>query len=122
MTWCCLSGGANDASYLKPPVDFYGYAKYAFYVMKDDFAPVVCYSDDTDVKFGNGFTIMPKISGATKGKYYAVTVCIKSERGEIVDKKEYRVVADGFNVTLEKWRPKVEENGFYEIEYSIEEV
>lgn len=122
MTWCCLSGGANDASYLKPPIDFYGYAKYAFYVMKSDFAPVICYSDDTDVKFGKGFTITPKISGAVKGKNYAVTVCIKSERGEVVDKKAYRVVADGFNVTLEKWQPKVEENGFYEIEYSIEEV
>lgn len=122
MTWCCLSGGANDASYLKPSIDFYGYAKYAFYVMKSDFAPVICYSDDTDVKFGKGFTITPKISGAAKGKSYAVTVCIKSERGEVVDKKAYRVVADGFNVTLEKWQPKVEENGFYEIEYSIEEV
>ena len=122
MTWCCLSGGANDASYLKPPIDFYGYAKYAFYVMKSDFAPVICYSEDTDVKFGKGFTVTPKISGAAKGKSYAVTVCVKRERGEVVDKKAYRVVADGFNVTLEKWQPKVEENGFYEIEYSIEEV
>ena len=122
MTWCCLSGGANDASYLKPPIDFYGYAKYAFYVMKSDFAPVICYFDDTDVKFGKGFTITPKISGAAKGKSYAVTVRVKSERGKTIDKKICDVVADGFNVTLEKWQPKVEENGFYEIEYSVEEV
>ena len=122
MTWCSLSGGANDASYLKPPIDFYGYAKYAFYVLRDDFAPALCYSDSADVKKGQGFAVTPKISGAKIGKIYDITVLLKDLNGIVVDKKSYRVKADKYNIKLEKWQPKIAENGYYEIEYLLEEV
>ena len=122
MAWCCLSGGANDASYLKPPIDFYGYAKYAFYVMRDDFSPLLCYSDATDVKVGKNFAITPKIGGAAKGKAYDVTVAVKDADGKVADMKSYAVLAGGFNETLTPWKPKLEKDGYYEIEYSIKEV
>lgn len=121
LAWCCLSGGANDASYLKPPIDFYGYAKYAFYVLRDAFAPTLCYFDGTAVKAGKDFVITPKISGAKKDKKYDVIVTVKDENGNIADEKRYSVKNSEFNVTLAKWQPKINKNGYYEIEYSLEE-
>ncbi len=122
MTWCCLSGGANDASYLKPTIDFYGYAKYAFYVLKDDFAPLLCYSDQTDVKAGNEFCVNPKVSGAKKGVVYSARVAVKDENGETIDEKTFEFCADSFSVTLPSWQPSLDKNGYYELEYSITEV
>ena len=122
MTWCCLSGGANDASYLKPPIDFYGYAKYAFYVMKDDFAPLICYSSDTRLKAGNDFTVMPEIYGTVRGAKYKASVTVKNEKGAVEDEKTYEFVADSLKFGLESFKPKISGGGYYEIEYSIEEV
>lgn len=121
LAWCCLSSGANDASYLKPPIDFYGYAKYAFYVLRDVFAPALCYFDGTAVKVGKDFVVTPKISGAKKDKKYSVIVTVKDENGNVADEKRYSVNNSEFNVTLGKWQPKINKNGYYEIEYSIEE-
>lgn len=49
MLWCCLMGGANDGGYLKPPIDFYGYPRLAFYTLRDGYAPLTAASDDVNV-------------------------------------------------------------------------
>lgn len=82
MLWCCLSSGANDGSYLKPPIDFYGYAKFAFYTLKDCYDKTFCcMANDTPI-YGQGDEISLTLF-AEKGEY-TVTVLIQDEMGNSV--------------------------------------
>lgn len=120
IAWCCLSGGANDGSYFKPPIDFYGYAKYAFYLLKEGFSEAIAFNGDTAVKIGKEFGVKPTLSQLKKGETYDVTVRITDENGNVVDEREYRgVLAKRETITLPRWKPKLAQNGYYAIEYSV---
>ena len=85
IMWCCLSGGANDGSYFKPPIDFYGYGKYAFYTLKESFASEICFNKDTAVVFGENTTIKPLLVETKIGESYSVVIRVKDENGNTVD-------------------------------------
>lgn len=121
LMWCCLTGGANDASYIKPPIDFYGYAKQAFYALKEGFAETICFDKKTDVVYGGKFMLEPVISGAEKGRTYRVTVSVKNSCGEEVFSREFLCEAESFTVEAEPFALELE-NGYYSAEYVLEDI
>ena len=119
IMWCCLSGGANDGSYLKPSIDFYGYAKYAFYALQEGFAEEIAFNNDTAVVFGEGFALKPYLCQLKAGREYGLTITVKDEFGAVVDEKSYDVHAKKDAMSVEKWKPRIEKNGYYQVEYRL---
>lgn len=122
MAWCCLTGGANDASYLKPPVDFYGYAKYAYYTMKESYAQTAAYNVNTDVLYGAETRVKPCIVGGNSQKKYDLRVRIYTESEELVDERLYTDVQGAeSSVFLDEWKPNLQKDGYYRISYFLTE-
>lgn len=122
MLWCCLLGGANDGGYLKPIIDNYGYAKLAFYVMRDAFAKVYATTDDVDVKKGKEFIIRPVFYGEV-GKKYDIKVCVLDERGVATAERIYKdIFCTQRIVRLEEWKPQLCEIGYYSIQFEINSI
>ena len=120
LAWCCLSGGANDASYMKPPVDFYGYAKYAYYAIGENYQTTVACNESTDVVYGGRKGLQPCILGAKPNETYTVSVCVYDENDRIVDEKRYENVAgDEQKIVLGEWQPKWHKNGYYRVAYEV---
>ena len=120
LMWCCLSGGANDGSYLKPPIDFYGYAKQAFYALKEGYQKTICFDKKVGVVYGGKYLCEPVVTGAETGKRYRVIAEIKDENGECEYVKEYEVAATAFTFDLEPFEARLT-NGYYSIEFTVEE-
>ncbi len=59
MLWCCLSSGANNGSYLKPILDFYGYKKMAFYALKESFNEAISFNESVDVLICSDYKFKP---------------------------------------------------------------
>lgn len=115
VMWCCLFGGGNDGGYMKPVIDMYGYAKYAWYVMQENYKKVTCINDTTDTKRGRGFTVNPVLFGE-KGEVYSVTVAVTDENGNPVDIMTYGdVECDGVITRLPEWKPELSDKGYYAV-------
>lgn len=117
MLWCCLQGGANDASYLKPIIDFYGYAKFAFYILKDYYRNNYCIID-CDGPFWNSQSKIRPILISEKGTYH-VCVQVLDEYQNVVYKKGYEVQATAWQSPLGvcDWTPS--EAGYYIIQTEV---
>lgn len=119
MLWCCLMGGANDAGYLKPPIDNYGYAKYGFYTMKEYFRTVTCLNDTDDTKRGLGFAVKPVLF-AFPGDTRTVTASVIDENGNEIDSFVYKEIEVYDYITrLPEWKPKVETEGYYAVQFIV---
>ena len=115
MMWCCLFGGGNDGGYMKPLIDMYGYAKYAYYVMQENLKKVTCINDTTDVKRGKDFSVKPVLF-AQPGEAYTVTVAVTDEQGEPVQIKSYGEISCEDHITrLPEWKPELAVEGYYNI-------
>ena len=120
ITWCCLSSGANDGSYFKPPIDFYGYAKYAFYAMRENFAKTIAFNENTDVVYGKNTEILPVIVGAKSGERLNLTVTVYDESDAFVDSVTYAdIEASEDKISLAPWTPAIDADGYYKIVYSL---
>lgn len=121
MLWCCLLGGANDGGYLKPIIDNYGYAKLAFFTLRDAFSKVYATTDDVDVKKGKDFVIRPVLYGV-EGNRYDLKVQIINEEDEVVAEKRYEEVYCGQRVTrLQEWKPNLGQGGYYNVQFHVSE-
>ena len=121
LMWCCLTGGANDASYIKPPIDFYGYKKQAFYSLKEGFAKTICFDKKTDVVYGKNILLEPAVTGAEEGKTYRIIISVKNLCGKEVSNREILCEAAAYTFEIEPV-PLELENGYYSVEYTVEEV
>ena len=120
MLWCCLMGGANDAGYLKPPIDNYGYAKYGFYVMREYYKDIICTNDTDDTKRGKGFKVRPVLF-AEPCDTVTVTAAVVNEKGEEIDRFVYKGVKAEEHITrLPEWTPNIESAGYYAVEFTVE--
>ncbi len=118
MIWCCLSGGANNGSYLKPLIDFYGYKKLVYYCMKESFASAVAFNINPDVLYFDGYKLKPFVSGLDKGEKYFLSVeVIDYENNKTLLKKVYRFTATKYSKTLPSFKLKLP-NGYYQIKYT----
>jgi hypothetical protein len=61
LAWCPLRGGGNNATYAKPVIDYYDYAKLGLYTLKMVFQPTVAGSHDVDIVYGPDNSINPLI-------------------------------------------------------------
>ncbi len=119
MLWCCLMGGANDAGYLKPPIDNYGYAKYGFYTMKEYFRTVTCLNDTDDTKRGRGFAVKPVLF-AFPGDTRTVTASVIDENGNEIDSFVYKEIEVFDYITrLPEWKPNIEAEGYYAVQFIV---
>lgn len=121
MLWCCLTGGANNASYLKPIIDFYGYKKLAFYQLKEAFQDVTAFNENPDLLFHRGYPLSPIVVGAVKGKKYALRAEFLDETGKVSavrDFDKYTVKED--NLHFNSWQIELP-SGYYTIRYTVSE-
>lgn len=120
MLWCALRGGANDASYLKPPIDFYGYTKLAFYRIRDAFSKALAAGKEPDALWYKDYELTPLLTGLTAGKTYALMVEVIDENGETVAANGYEdFVAESDTLSLTPFAPSLKENGYYTVRYTL---
>ena len=121
MLWCCLMGGANDAGYLKPPIDCYGYPKLAFYTLREGYQELYVSTDNVDIIKGSGFEIAPVIYGTKTGNVYTLCVSIVNMDGNEISKKVYEgVTSNGSTLKLPLWKPEISENGYYGLRFNLQ--
>lgn len=122
MLWCCLTGGANNTSYLKPIIDFYGYKKLAYYQLKEAFQEITAFNENPDVLYHAGYAIRPVVVGASEGQAYTLSVEIFDEQGNITASKTFDTfIEKERNLYAEEWIPNLA-SGYYSIRYTVTEV
>ncbi len=123
LLWCAMQGGANDGSYLKPPIDFYGYVKYAFFALKEGFAKTVCFNGKIDVRIGAKYQLEPFICGMEQGKNYKITITVRDVWGfEVLSKTYDNVYSEKEEMHLKAWTIDGLKDGYYSIEYAVDEI
>jgi hypothetical protein len=123
--WCCLRGGPNMATYMKPLIDYMGYAKLSWYAHRMVFQNILAGSGDVDVVYGPGDAINPIVLNHGSQWKADVTIQIKKPAdGAILAERKYPAVSleGGRTVTrLEPWRPADIAQGYCVVEYSVAE-
>ncbi len=123
MLWCCLMGGANDAGYLKPPIDCYGYPKFAFYTLKEGYNKLYAADSSLDALRPQGFEICPTLFGTEEDKEYNLTVTLTDNSGKALEELSFnKIKGNGGNITLPLWKPELQDNGYYALLFKIEEI
>ena len=117
MLWCCLTGGANDAAYLKPIIDFYGYPKLGYYVLRDYYKKNYCTIDCDGPFWGENSLIKPVLL-AEKGDY-DVRVTVKQDETTVFEKK-YSVKNENWITPLEPCVVPFEKEGYYTVVTEVE--
>lgn len=120
LLWCCLISGANNGSYMKPPIDFYGYKKLGFYALRDGYRPIYAAKEDVDLSYGTDDAVSPMIlCSNTKGKY-DLKVSVLNDSEEVVDTFEYKSVeVENENVVLKPFKPNWTEAGYYTLKFEL---
>ena len=109
MLWCCLSSGANNGSYLKPILDFYGYKKMAYYSLKELFEDGVAFGKDVDVLIPNDYKFNPFVSVSD---YTKLLIEVVDKDGQVIyETKMDKGELSEFTVPFDK-------NGYYVIRYT----
>lgn len=123
MLWCCLSSGANNGSYMKPPIDFYGYKKLGFYALRDSYEKIYASKSDTNISYGTEDTLGCVVLNSGESGLYDLCVSIYSQNGEKVDEKVYKnivVEEEQVAIKLPSFTPKWETEGYYTIKCELE--
>ena len=121
LLWCCLSGGANDGTYLKPPIDLYGYPKQAFYALKECFENTVFFDDSCDVIWGRSHGIRPVLFHYSKKTPKKLSIDIYNEKQELVEKREYENLRITSTVTrLPEWKISLQPNAYYTVRFVVD--
>ncbi len=123
MLWCCLMGGANDGGYLKPPIDCYGYPKYAFYTLKEGYSKLYSADASLDALRPLGFEISPTVFGTEQGARYKLTVTLTDNSGNVLEERRFDdIIGNGGNVKLPAWKPNLKADGYYALLFKTEEL
>ncbi|MDP4132773.1 MAG: glycoside hydrolase family 2 TIM barrel-domain containing protein [Bacillota bacterium] len=123
MTWCCLSSGANNGSYMKPPIDFYGYKKIGFYSLKDAFNSIFASKKDINVAYGTEDSMTPILLNSGKEGTVKVTCIIYDEEDNITDTKVFEKVSikeKDYALDLPSFKPNFKDKGYYTIKWTVE--
>ena len=122
MTWCCLSGGANHGAYMKPPIDFYGYAKLGFYGIREGYQELLACNGNLDMVFGTDDLFYPTVVHNGKEGAVNLEITFVNEQGDVVDQKTYNNVlldkADAFTA-LPPFKPAFPDAGHYTVILSV---
>ncbi|HKK61135.1 MAG TPA: hypothetical protein VJ951_01165, partial [Bacteroidales bacterium] len=113
LAWCTLHGGGNTATYQKPLIDYYGYAKLSFHAIKMAFQPTLAGSHNVDIVYGPEDQIEPVIMHLGDKIEVNLLITIKNLRGDIIQQKEYKNIQlnEGRTSTvLESFKPEVKDD------------
>lgn len=124
LLWCCLSSGANDGSYMKPPIDFFGYKKGAFYALRSAYEKTFAAKEDINVQTGKSDVITPVILNSENTFTARVTVQILTEDGKLTYEKHYdgiEIKDTDFKKCLEPFKPEFSGRGYYTLKMTVEE-
>ena len=123
LFWCCLTGGANDASYLKPVIDFFGYPKLGFYTLKDVYARTFAALHGNATHFGGDkLRLGIDLIGAQPNAEYDVKVTVTDSRGNGVSDYTFaRVRPKSENAFLGSLEISVPD-GYYRVRLSTQKV
>ncbi len=121
LLWCCLSSGANDGTYLKPPIDFYGYPKQAFYALKECFVDTVCFDDSCDVVWGTSHNISPVLFHYGNQAPKKLTVAIYDEGQTLIEEKTYENLQITATTTrFPAWKVSLPANAYYTVRFILD--
>lgn len=124
LMWCCLSSGANDGSYMKPPIDFFGYKKAAFYALRAAYEKTFAAKEDINVQIGKNDLITPVILNSENSFEARVTVQILTEDGQLAYEKTYNGIEikdTECKKCLEPFKPEFSGRGYYTLRMTVEE-
>ena len=121
MAWCCLMSGANNGSYLKPVIDFYGYKKLGYYALRDAYRETYACLEGVDVSYGKGDSLVPIILNTSEEGVYKLKIIVSDKNGNKVYETEYDNVSieNGKITYLPGFIPNWEEKGCYCIEFQL---
>lgn len=119
MLWCCLWGGANNASYLKSVLDFYGYKKLVYYKLGEMFQDRLAFNAEPDVLYGPGYEMSPVVCGLEPGERFSLKTEIFGEDGKAVWTKEWTACADSERIYLKKESIPELSDGYYTVRYTL---
>ncbi len=124
LTWCCLSSGANNGSYMKPPIDFYGYKKLGFYALREAYQDVYACKKDLFVSYGVDDGISPAVVNYSEKGRFNLKVTVSSEDGCVLDVFDYGTITlDGENKTdFSEFKPSWQKAGYYTLSFSLEKL
>lgn len=119
MLWCCLWGGANNGSYLKSVLDFYGYKKLAYYKLAESFQDIAAFNAEPDVLYDGDYAIRPVVCGLSVGKKYSLKTEVFAETGERILEKDCAIFAQSDTVRAEKVDLSGLSDGYYVVRYTV---
>ena len=123
LAWCPLHGGGNTATYQKPLIDYYGYAKLGYHAIKMAFQPTLAGSNNVDLVYGPDDQVTPIVVHLGDKKRVNLQVVIEDTNGKTLATKNYKNVqlaAGRSSQELEPIKPELKE-GFFVVKYVIEE-
>lgn len=121
LAWCCLMSGANNGSYMKPPIDFYGYKKLGFYSLRDGYRETYAAKRDINVSCGTESVIEPVILNSGRAGEYDLKVSVLDSNDKLVCEKSYNNVKvfDFTDATLPSFKPEWKSAGYYTVKYEL---
>lgn len=122
LNWCNLRGGPNTATYMKPLIAYGGEAKSAYYAVKMAQQRTLAGSKNVDLVYGPDDEIPITVMHLGNSQNVNVQVVVKTLDGQVIARKNIDNVKlkSGRNVTdLESWKPDLEPDRYYAIEYTI---
>lgn len=121
MLWCCLSSGANNGAYMKPPIDFYGYKKLSFYALKDLYGKLFAGKEDLKVCYGTDDRLTPVVFNNHYEGCVDLKLEILNEDQEKVFEKDYHEILLNENgvTKLSPLNPQFANKGYYLLRYTI---
>lgn len=123
FSWCCLHGGANMGTYMKPLIDNTGHVKLAYYTNKMAFQKAWAGSDNVDVVYGPGDHIRPVIHYLGKGGTANLTIRLKTVDGKQLEVKTFQDIVlekRGISQKLPGFKFKKVPDHNYVIDYELE--
>lgn len=122
LMWCCLTDGANNVHYRKPPIDFHGRAKLGFYGLRMGFQPLMACHGGTDVVIGKEDLLRPTLLNIADEGRVDVSVTVLGPEGEVRKRHMYRdITLEGRTqaIDLGTMTHDLEEPGYYAVKLEV---
>ena len=122
LFWCCLDGGGNTGTYMKPLTDHLGHAKIAYHVLRMVFQPTFAGSGNVDVSYGPDDVIPVRVLHCGPARQVDVTVRIRAPAGQLLAEQRWtgiQLPAGRVVVPVADWPPPRDLQGMLAIEYEV---
>lgn len=123
LSWCCLRGGPNMATYQKPLVDYNGVAKLAFHAHNTAFQNTFAGSENVDVVYGPADSITPVIFNLGVARRVSLTAQLQTPGGKIIESKnlgQFSLEAGRTVTRAAPFRFTYPPDGAYVVKYMLE--